>query len=484
MNRRQYLGLAGTLSFAGMTGCLGGGNGDDTQEDDAASTPDGPEAPTGDIWADHPVPDAETGSFTLGRSMPGIDFEPLVDIQGAHVPEGLAYKDGHIYTGERDSPCTIREYTIDGEKTEREYTFDDRPGVDHTNTMDWFDGNLWVSDSSTSRTYIIDWGDDPEIVDEFAQEDPYGGTWRMILPTSDGVPKIVANEWLGPDAWIFDLESVLEDGTWKGNVDRTIRNGFFTNPQTMYWHEGDLYTTTHDWVIKSSLPYADEIESGEPLIRAETIEYAWDLEVGSDRLEQLVYNADEDEYYLCDRGDGGILFRGVETERGHKQRPWSMWPTATVGEDETPVIHVDEGSRELGLLAMTRGYGAAKTGWVDTWVYDSGSGDIDSEISFLSTDDDRFGIEIGPEQDWGEERYTFINEGDGDVVDTQIPRAEHEWIKVGWEVEANAITTYLWTADEGWESVETVPGDHAGSQVAIRHWSGETYVGDWTVALE
>lgn len=505
-SRRRAIQAGLLAATVGVAGCMGDDaddttpqnddTGDDTDDangttdqDDDAGDDDPPEetgiaAIAGDPWVDHPYPEAETDSFTLGRTMPGIDFEPLVDIGGHHVPEGLAYRDGYIYTGERDSPCTIREYTIDGEKTDREYTFHDRPGVDHTNTMDWFDGNLWVSDSSTSRTYILDWGDEPEIVDEFAQEDPYSGTWRMIIPTSDDVPKIVANQWRGPDAWIFDLESVLEDGTWEGNVDRTIRNGFFTDPQTMYWHEGDLYTTTHDWVIKSSLPYADEIEAGQPLIQPDTIEYAWELEVGSRLLEQLVYNPDDDEYYLCDRGDGAMLFRGVERDQGHTHRPWSAWPTATVGEDDTAVINADRENRDVGLLRMTTGYGADKTGWVDTWVYDTGTDDQHIEISYLSTDDEQMAFEIRSDRDWGEDHYTFIHRAESEIIDTGIERVDEAWIKFGWEVMENAVTAYVWTAEEGWQEAATIEGDYTGSQVAIRRTDGETLIGDWTVALE
>lgn len=466
-----------------------GDDGDDSPApaddgDDSTVDESGPGSPTGATWDGHPYPAAESESFTMGRSVHGIEFEPIVRIHGQHIPEGLAYHDGHIYTGERVETCTIREYTTDGEKTDREFYFEEYPGVSHTNTLTWHDGHLWVADSATSRTYIIDWGDEPELVNTFEQEDPYSGTWRMIFPTSDGTPKLVANHFRGENAWIFDLESTLEDGTWSGNVDRTIRNGFFTDPQTMEWHDGDLYTTTHDWIIKSSLPYADEIESGQQLIRPETIEYAWDLSVGSRLLEQMIYNPDDDEYFLCDRGDGGRIFRGVENDGPHRQRPWSGWPTEHVGDDDVPVLNADQVNHDPGLLRMTTGTGADKTGWVETWVYDTGSEEQDIEISYLSTDDVQFALEISANEEWGLSHYTFRNMASSEIVNSDIERVDGDWVKFGWEVQSNSVTPYIWRPDDGWQSVATVHGDHMGSQLAIRRSDGETLIGDWTVALE
>ena len=157
LSRRRWLGGVGAIALAG---CLGLDTADESDEEpEIAYTPS-------------TIGERER-RFQVGPDGGGINFEPLVDIEGDHTPEGLAYRDGHFYTGQREGPAWVREYTADGERTDDRFEFDDVQ-VNHTNTMDWVDGELWVADSNTQTTYCIDW-EEKEIVQEITHSDPAPG---------------------------------------------------------------------------------------------------------------------------------------------------------------------------------------------------------------------------------------------------------------------------------------------------------------------
>lgn len=477
INRRTVIKSGAVLGGSALAGCTGIFDEDDDEPENDEDDD------TGLYPLDNRPPSLgqKRTRWTLGPDGPGMEFEPLIDIDGDFTPEGTAYHDGHIYIGERDSPCTIREFTTDGEKTDREYEFDDLR-VDHTNTMDWYDGKLWISDSSTSKTYVLDWGDEPEKVDEFEQEDPYSGTWRAIIPTSDGTPKLIANQFRGPRAWIFDLESTLEDGTWRGNVDRTVRNGFWTNLQTMYWHQGALYTTTHDWVIKSWLPYADQLNDEYP-VTSYNIEWAYDISVGTDRLEQLTYNPDDNEFYLCDRGDLGMIYRGVEKYNASRNKPWEDWPTASGGYNAERVMVVNsEASRTLEFTWDDIGNGEEKVGWTDVWYLDHGSDDTNVGAGIINAANDFYGLGV-----WTEVADGTYAVYDGESwSDTGVERVEDTWIKLGFSIQEESLTTLISkTHGETWEEAATFEGDPMGThRLHIRNEGGEARIGNWTIDLQ
>lgn len=496
VDRRSVIRAGAVVTGAALAGCMGDGNGngddaDDNDDDGPIDDSNGNDDAGGndevtephDLERQPPSLRGKNTAWSLGPDGPGMDFEPLIDIDGDYTPEGLAYKDGHIYVGERDSPCTIREYTVDGEKTDREYEFEDLR-VDHTNTMDWYDGNLWISDSSTSTTYILDWGDEPELVDTFAQEDPYSGTWRAIIPTSDGTPKLVATQFRGPRAWVFDLESTLEDGTWRGNVDKTIRNGFWTNIQTFEWHKGAMYTTTHKWIAKNWVPFADQWNDEFP-ITSYNIEWAYDIEVGTDLLEQLTYNEDDNEFYLCDRGGLGMIYRGIETYNANRNDPWSGWGTVSGGYNAERVMTVNQpGARTLEFTWDDSGRGEEKVGWLDVWYRDSG--DVDEKnvgAGFISGQNDFYGL--GVWTDVNTENYAVHN-GE-EWVDTGIERVDDRtWIKLGFSIHNDRVSTHISkTHGQTWEEAAVFEGDSMGThRPHIRNEGGEARIGNWTVDLQ
>ncbi|WP_154660454.1 hypothetical protein [Halopiger goleimassiliensis] len=424
-----------------------------------------------------PPTDDARSTVRIGPDGLGIDFEPLVEIDGDYTPEGLAYHDGNLYTGERDGPATIREYETDGTPTGREFTFDDLR-IDHTNTMAWVDGNLWVSDSSTMKTYVVDW-EELELVDEFDQADPVTGTWRTIVPTTDGTRKLLFNEWRGDRAWLVDLEDTLEDGTTAGNVDRELRNGLWTNPQTMAWHDSWLYTTTHAWIVKSRLPYADRLADGHELV-AHDVEWAYEFADG-DVLEQLVYDQERGVWYLVDRGGLGTIYRGTERYGVHRNASFSRWDASDGSIGGNGAIVLDTSGVET--MELTRGSGERKVGWIDVWFFDSGSASAEISLGVVTNTNDEFAIGRNEAATADGDRYCWY---DGtEWHETGIER-RRGWIKFGWSITEDTVSGFVSRSHgRSWTEVDTIRSEDATiNRLRIRQQDGWAKAGSWTLDLD
>lgn len=464
VSRREYLGAFGVATAAGIAGCTGD---DDTDNGDPG---------TGDDEAQYSpssLPPRER-TFQVGPDGGGIDFDPIVEIGQDHTPEGLAYRDGHFYTGQREGPAWIREYTRDGELTDDRFEFED-VAINHTNTMDWVDGELWVADSNTSTTYCIDW-EEKEIVQEIEHSDPAPGTWRAVVPTKTGEKKLLFCEWLGRHAWIVDLQGAREDGVTGDHFEKTLRNGFWTNPQTMEWVDGALYTTTHEWIIKSRLPYADQIPEGAP-VTSYDIEWAYEFE-DHDTLEQLMYNPDHDEFILVDRGGVGTIYRGRETYGIHRNQSFSRWDTREGGPNGEQVIDMNDSG--MGRLMFTNGFGEGKVGWVEVW-FRPVAVDTAAGAGVQTTTNDLYALGV-----WSEASDDHLAWHDGEewtATDVELP--EDGWIKFGYEVREDAITGYLSTSyGNAWDEVAHDTGaDMVINSIGIEQQSGRADVGHWKLEL-
>lgn len=476
LTRRDTLGTGLALATTALAGCFGNddGSGGDGSRDETTGNGDESGATAG---PDSAGLERKHGGFRVGPGGPGIEFEPLVDIDGEYPPEGLFYHDGHIYVGERTSPLTIRQYETDGTKTDEEFTFDDLR-IDHPNAADWVNGNVWLSDSSTMVTYVVDW-DRKEVVDEIAQEGVVTGTWRGVVPTSDGEPKLLFSEWLGRDMWVVDLADARADGTTEGNVDKTLRNGTWTNLQTCSWHDGSLITTTHSWVIKSRLPRVDKLNEGYP-VTSYNVEWACEFADGN-TLEQAVYNPDDDEYYLADRGGLGTIYVGTERYGPHRNKSFADWPAVEGGYETDYVMSVaDERTQRL---ALTRGFGEAKSGWLEVPFFDEGGRDDRVSVGVVTNGGDAVMLGVAGSEPFGADNYALY---DGEEwTDTGVERVPETWVTFGWTVGRSAVSPAVST-DHGrsWRTLPAVTGqDTTVNRLQMQNRTGSARVGDWTVNL-
>jgi hypothetical protein len=474
------------LATIALAGCFAGGDGTDdgsaentgTHEGETASrTPESTNQSGGGDGSDPIGIDRKRSRFTVGPGGRGIDFEPLVDANGAFPPEGLFYHDGHIYVGERTSPLTIRQYNTDGTKTDEEFTFENLR-IDHPNAADWVNGNIWLSDSSTMMTYIVDW-EQKEVVDEIAQEGVVTGTWRGVVPTSDGELKLLFSEWLGRDMWVVDLADARADGTTEGNVDKTLRNGTWTNLQTCSWHDGSLITTTHSWVIKNRLPYVDKLNEGYP-VTSYNIEWAYEFADGN-TLEQAVYNPDDDEYYLADRGALGKIYVGTERYGPHRNGSFANWDATEGGYNTDYVLNVTSESTQR--LPLTRGFGEQKSGWLQVPFFDEGGSEDQVSVGVVTNGGDAVMLGVAGSEPFGADNYALYD-GEG-WTDTGVERSPGTWVTFGWTIGRSAVSPAVsMNHGHSWQALTTVTGQNTTvNQLQIQNRTGSARVGNWTIQL-
>lgn len=466
LSRRGYIGTLGSIGAVALAGCSGLV---DDEDDDEADSGDGdPEF--------HPSSlDTRDRTFRVGPDGGGIDFEPLVDIAGDHTPEGLAYRNGHFYTGQREGPAWVREYTVDGELTGERFEFDDVM-VNHTNTMDWVNGELWVSDSNTQATYCIDW-EEKEIVQEIHHSDPAPGTWRAVVPTKTGEKKLLFCEWLGRRAWIVDLEGAREDGSTGDHFEKTLRNGFWTNPQTMEWIDGDLFVTTHEWIIKCQLPYADQLPSGYPVTSYE-IEWAFEFE-DHVLLEQMVYNPDRDEYYLIDRGRGGMIYVGKEGYGEYRNQSFAGWDTTEGGLRGERVVDLNED--RMAQLKFTQGSGEAKVGWVDV-SFKPVAPETEAGAGIMTPTNDVYTLGV-----WESVSADTVAWFDGEEwTATEIELPTDGWMKFGYDVREESVTAYVSTTrGQSWTEAAAVTDESITmDRLWLEQESGHARAGHWNIDLK
>lgn len=421
----------------------------------------------------------EDATFHISHDREGIEFESLADFQADAdtdaEPEGLAYHDGHLYTGERDDPATIREWDLDGEPTGEEIEV---PGG-ATNMLKWVDDELWVSSGTARETYIIDWGNE-EIVDEIEYAGPISNSsWREIVPDSNGDLKLIFPLFRGDEAYLVDAEDARDDGTTDGNIDRELDSGYWYNTQTMLWDPDDehVWTTTHEHVIKHRLPYVDEIPADYELL---THRIEWLQPMDTDRtLEQLTADEDRDEFYLLDRDGSGEILVGNEVDAPFANGNFGAWDTTSVsGHVEDSALDVDSEETEHILFNLD-----PSVGRVEVWFYDDGNEEKRVYPAVTDMDGDATNLGVATHQDWGDESYGFW---DGDWEDTGIDRVEDGWVKFAWEADGNEITAEIRTDSDGdWEDAGTSSRSEATIRgIRIQHAEGEALVGPWTVDIE
>jgi hypothetical protein len=420
------------------------------------------------------TPVDQTAEFTVTPERDGIEFSEIADFQAetgsSNTIEGLAYDGEHLYTGERESEATIRQWTTDGTPTGETVSL---PGG-HTNTLKWYDGELWVSSSDERETYVIDWGTQ-SIVDTINHAGVVAnGAWRELKEDGSGDPMFIFPIWRSDDAYVIDAGAARSSGSTTGHVVKDLSVGFWFNPQTTDWGgDGTCYTLTHEHIIKHTLPPIDEIPEGYPLY---SLDIEWFQPMGTSRtLEQLVA-VGNGEFYLADRAGDGTIYHGHEThgtyDLGDLSESGDL--VSTTGPFDAGVA-LDVTENVTSHLRFV--YGPTR-GTVACWFYDDMASEKRVYPAITDTEGNATNIAVAT-QEYPDTYATW----DGDWHNTGISR-EEGWHRFRWTVTESNIALDIAKNGGDWQRAGTSLRAREIEGVRLQQWSGSALVGPWSLSID
>lgn len=426
------------------------------------------------------------GSWSFDEFL--IDASAQVDAQ----LEGVAYKDGHVYFGEEvsdGSPATIRKYTVDGQDTGETFTFGSGQ-ANHTNSMYWYDGYLWVNDASaaTDTDYIVDFDAGTVVGTIDRTGDIEGEAARGFIPATDGKMYLLYTNFGSTgygSAHLVDLDGARNDGETAGNIYKTLsQDGLTSRPQAGIWRNGYYYFTDHRIAAKLKMPFADQLRDGYPVMAGENVEWVharpFDYE-----LEDFAYNPDRDEWYVGQAASSAGVHRVTEGWGDNVQGNWDTWSIGSDSPDRPR--HLNVATAGVGNQVV-KGVSFASKAIVEVWVWDNTN--TSEEAHYVAVADDNgvgehHTLSIKTDETNGGSNYYRWNTTDS-WEDTGVARPSNpQWVRFAFHATGNEMQLYIST-DHGrtWQDAGTKTTNSTTiSELILRNPDGSFKVGTWNIQL-